>query len=221
MKNKKAVASESVYKGIKVKGIINKEELSTAMKAMIPNALKVNDIAFVCIGTDRSTGDSLGPLVGMYLKGLGYENVYGTIDNPVHAVNLQETIDSLDKTKNIIAIDASLGDSSNVGSISLIKGSLKPGAGVGKDHLPEVGDYSLCGVVNVGGFMEYFVLQNTRLSIVMKIAKDIVTGIVNTFPIDDHSMRESNKKFVSRSEDKVILKKLKKKGLDASLIKNT
>ncbi|MFP3381143.1 DUF1256 domain-containing protein, partial [Bacillus sp. SIMBA_069] len=51
-------------------------------------------------------------------------------------------------------------------------GALKPGAGVGKE-LPPIGDASITGVVNVGGFMEYFVLQNTRLSLVMKMATQI------------------------------------------------
>ena len=46
---------------------------------------------------------------------------------------------------------------------------MKPGAGVNKD-LPPVGDIHLTGIVNVGGFMEYFVLQNTRLSIVFHMA---------------------------------------------------
>jgi len=33
------------------------------------------------------------------------------------------------------------------------------------------------GVVNVGGFMEYFVLQNTRLSLVMRMADVIAEGL--------------------------------------------
>lgn len=31
----------------------------------------------------------------------------------------------------------------------------------------------MTGIVNVGGFMEYFVLQNTRLSLVMNMANVI------------------------------------------------
>ena len=41
----------------------------------------------------------------------------------------------------------------------------KPGAGVNKD-LPPVGDLYITGVVNVGGFMDYLVLQNTRLYLI-------------------------------------------------------
>ena len=42
-------------------------------------------VVFLCIGTDRATGDALGPLVGSYLLKNGLENVYGTVDEPVHA----------------------------------------------------------------------------------------------------------------------------------------
>jgi putative sporulation protein YyaC len=63
-----------------------------------------------------------------------------------------------------------------VGFVNLAPGSLKPGAGVNKD-LPSVGQLHITGIVNVGGFMEYFVLQNTRLNIVMKMATLISKGI--------------------------------------------
>lgn len=50
------------------------------------------------------------------------------------------------------------------------------GAGVNK-QLPPVGDIHLTGIVNVGGFMEYFVLQNTRLSLVMRLSDIIATSL--------------------------------------------
>ena len=52
---------------------------------------KYNRIAVVCIGTDRSTGDSFGPLVGFMLSRCRiYDfDVYGTIEEPVHAMNLK------------------------------------------------------------------------------------------------------------------------------------
>ncbi len=76
----------------------------------------------------------------------------------------------------VIAIDACLGKTENVGYISVKPGALKPGTGVNK-RLPTVGDIHIVGVVNVGGFMEYFVLQNTRLSLVMNMAKTISTAV--------------------------------------------
>lgn len=137
------------------------------------------DIVILCIGTDRSTGDSLGPLVGYRLANHYSKlnvNVLGTLKDPVHAKNLEEKINYVyDNITNpfIIAIDASLGRMENIGKINLYNGPIFPGAGVNKSLQP-VGDISLTGIVNMSGFMEYLVLQNTRLSIVMDMA-DIIS----------------------------------------------
>jgi len=131
-------------------------------------------IVVVCVGTDRSTGDSLGPLVGTSLLREANSNfeLYGTLDEPVHAMNLSETLQKIMRASRdpyIIAVDACLGQVSSVGCIQLGAGPVRPGAGVNKE-LPPVGDIHMTGIVNVGGFMEYFVLQNTRLNLVMKMA---------------------------------------------------
>lgn len=139
-------------------------------------------VVVVCIGTDRSTGDSLGPLVGTRLVSGGVKSpVYGTLDEPVHAANLKEVIDEINKKHRqpfIIAVDACLGNSCHIGYANLGIGPLRPGAGVKKD-LPPVGDVYITGTVNIGGFMEYMVLQNTRLSLVMKMAGVIGSGLEN------------------------------------------
>ncbi|NGM81944.1 spore protease YyaC [Paenibacillus sp. 7124] len=140
-----------------------------------------SQIVVVCIGTDRSTGDALGPLVGTALS--RYHSplftLYGTLDNPVHAVNLEETLGLIREQHQepyVIGIDACLGHSTSVGSIQVVEGPLRPGAGVNK-QLPPVGDIHLTGIVNVGGFMEYFVLQNTRLSLVMRLSEIIASSL--------------------------------------------
>jgi putative sporulation protein YyaC len=140
-----------------------------------------HDIVILCIGTDRSTGDCLGPLVGHKLKLIPYNKItiYGTLDNPVHAKNLTYVIQDIEinHTKPfIIAIDACLGKSERVGKICMGKGPLRPGAGVNKS-LPEIGHMHIIGVVNISGFMEYLVLQNTRLNLVMRMADTISSGI--------------------------------------------
>lgn len=141
-------------------------------------------IVFVCIGTDRSTGDSLGPLIGTHLKKHQLQDLhlYGTLDEPVHAMNLQESICEIDRVYDspyIVAIDACLGQMSSVGCITVADGPVKPGAGVQKD-LPSLGHMHITGIVNVGGFMEYFVLQNTRLSVVMRMSEIISHSIVRS-----------------------------------------
>jgi putative sporulation protein YyaC len=134
-------------------------------------------IVIICVGTDRSTGDSLGPLVGTHLDKIGTAgyHLFGTLHEPVHAMNLSDTLISINKQLHdpfIVAIDACLGQASSVGSIQIAHGPLRPGAGVNKE-LPPVGNIHVTGIVNVGGFMEYFVLQNTRLSLVMRMSEVI------------------------------------------------
>ncbi len=139
------------------------------------------DLVVLCIGTDRSTGDSLGPLVGSKLHSYYSPNlhVYGSLEEPVHAVNLEEKIELIHQKHHnpfIVAIDACLGQFSNVGTINVADGPLKPGAGV-KKELPAVGTFHITGIVNVGGFMEYFVLQNTRLHVVFSMAEVIADAV--------------------------------------------
>jgi len=158
------------------------DHLSERVVGLVHENGRDRDVVIVCIGTDRSTGDALGPLIGSKLSArITRErvSVYGTLDAPVHAVNLKDTITEI-QTKHVnpfvIAVDACLGQLSSVGLITLANGPLKPGAGVNK-VLPEVGNIHLTGIVNVGGFMEYFVLQNTRLSVVMKMADCIADAM--------------------------------------------
>lgn len=142
------------------------------------------DIVILCIGTDRSTGDSLGPIVGDKLKFLVRDKVfiYGNLENPVHAKNISETNDLIIKNHNnpyIIAVDASLGNLQNVGKVIIESKALSPGAALNK-NLPSVGDLSIVGIVNISGSLEFMVLQNTRLYIVMKLAEVISSGIYHS-----------------------------------------
>ena len=139
-------------------------------------------LVILCIGTDRSTGDSLGPLIGSKLQAAGSMlfQVYGTLEKPVHAVNLEETTVQIHRRFHrpyIVAVDACLGKAESIGYITIKLGPLQPGTGVNKS-LPAVGNLHVVGVVNVGGFMEYLVLQNTRLNLVMQMAEVISDGLL-------------------------------------------
>ncbi|OPZ50663.1 MAG: hypothetical protein BWY92_00700 [Firmicutes bacterium ADurb.BinA052] len=150
-----------------------------------PLGVRSQPLTVVCIGTDRSTGDALGPLVGSRLTEWRSVRdrirVVGTLDEPVHAGNLRGAIQALGLARpgagHVLAVDACLGRVGSIGYITVGEGPLKPGAGVNKE-LPQVGDAYITGVVNVGGFMEYLVLQNTRLSLVIKMADAIARGVV-------------------------------------------
>ncbi|UQD53708.1 spore protease YyaC [Bacillus methanolicus] len=168
-------------------------KISTELLSLIP-VISSRPIVFVCIGTDRSTGDSLGPLVGTLLeeKAIAPFHVYGTLEDPIHAVNLEDKLMEI-KEKHvhpfIIGIDACLGRLKSVGVIQIGEGPVIPGAGVNKE-LPPVGDIHITGIVNVSGFMEFFVLQNTRLNLVLKMAKTIADGI-STASLAFHNKKQS------------------------------
>ena len=139
-----------------------------------------HDLVYLCIGTDRATGDCLGPLVGSRLKILSPQaSVFGTLETPVHATNLHQALEKIFcsyESPFIIAVDACLGSAERIGYINVRKGSLKPGTALNKS-LPQVGDFHISGVVNVGGFFEHMVLQNTRLFIVYKMADIIAKSL--------------------------------------------
>ncbi len=139
---------------------------------------RAGPLTVVCVGTDRSTGDSLGPLVGTMLsRGTFRGTVIGDLDAPVHAENLDSIPPLLAaRTGLVMGVDACLGTRQEVGRVMVRPGPLRPGLGV-KKKLTPIGDLYIAGVVNVGGFMEYMVLQNTRLSLVMRMAETIAAGI--------------------------------------------
>ncbi len=158
-------------------------------------------VLFLCIDSDRSTGDSLGPLVGYKLQrfaetagtnegilnggdsmeetGYGERQLFGTLSRPVHAINLEETMHQIRteyRDHVVVAIDASIGRHEHVGYITVGLGSLKPGLGVRK-NLGSVGDVFITGIVGSGSAWEPLLLQNTRLSVVMELADCICEGI--------------------------------------------
>lgn len=148
---------------------------------LIPIINSKRHIIFLCIGTDRCTGDSLGPLVGYKLQLLPHENfyIYGTLETPIHAKNIIEVLNKINTYFNnpyIIAIDACLGSVQNIGKIIIENRPIMPGSSLNKE-LPSVGDISISGIVNISGAYEFLVLQNTRLNTVMKLADCIYMGI--------------------------------------------
>lgn len=161
-----------------------KAKLENRLSNLFESA-RTRPAVILCIGTDRSTGDALGPLIGTQLSRLNLPllHVFGTLDEPVHATNLVQNIELIQNSfvnPFIIAIDACLGRLDSIGCIVLTNGPLKPGAGVHK-KLPEVGEANLTGIVNVGGFMEYIVLQNTRLNLVWRMSECISSLIYRSY----------------------------------------
>lgn len=143
-----------------------------------------NKTLIVCIGTDRCIGDCLGPLVGTLLKSYYFPlPTFGTIKNPVHALNIETQLKKIKATYpdfKIIGIDACLGDNDNIGEIQIRNYPIHPGKGVGK-VLPDVGDASIIGIVDSCDNNELFTNRNIRLDLIMDMAKVITQSIIHAY----------------------------------------
>lgn len=146
--------------------------------------MKPSALSFVCIGTDRSTGDALGPLVGTKLAELGYPHVIGTLEAPCDASNIAARLQEIPEGSVVIAIDACLGQKLSVGMFQVSNQPLAPGKSVGKD-LPHVGDYTIAAIVNVDGPRQYNILQTTSLYRVINMADEVAKAISHAFPLEE------------------------------------
>ena len=147
-----------------------------------------NDTVIICIGTDKCIGDCLGPLVGTMLKSsLLPLPIYGTIAEPIHALNINERLEYINKKHPnacIIGIDACLGDYNSIGEIHTRDYAIRPGKGVGKS-LPEVGIASIIGIVDCSDNSDFFSSSSIRLSLVLDMAKVISKGILYAYSINN------------------------------------
>lgn len=133
----------------------------------------------LCIGTDRATGDCLGPLVGQAMINSPLYSIYGTLQHPVHAKNLERTLNTIPlfhENPFIIAIDSCLGCEEHVGHVTLSPMPLLPGQGVFKDLAP-IGDLSITGIVDIFSESSHETIQNTRLKTVLFLASFITNGL--------------------------------------------
>ena len=162
------------YNGMAETGIL------TALSRMAQNFSSAPIV--VCIGSDLAIGDSLGPVVGTMLKKKGYGGtVYGTLKNPVTAKEVKYLNNFLQRTHPgapVIAIDAAVGDETDVGLIKVADIALKPGSGANK-RLGKVGDVSVLGIVASRTAFSYSVLNLTRLNMVYGMAEAISDAIVS------------------------------------------
>lgn len=136
----------------------------------------------LCIGSDRVTGDCLGPLVGELLLAFDVNAyVYGSLSFPVTALNINHVVAAI-KLKHsgskILAIDSSVGKKEDVGKLSIIKGSLKPGSADGK-KLPPVGDVAITATVTDSSLLP---LSSVRLGDVYRLARKIAGSVLKVYP---------------------------------------
>lgn len=148
-----------------------------------------SDYIFLCVGSDKITGDAYGPIVGENLK-KAFKNFYnnikivGTLENPVSGINLEKEVKKIYITYEnpcIIAIDAALSTEQNIGKIVVTNQKMQFGNGINKKIL-EAGEISIKGIVAKDYKMPRYnfnELQKTSLNIVIKLADITSNGIYN------------------------------------------
>ena len=136
----------------------------------------------LCIGSDLSVGDSLGPVTGTKLKErLAGTNcyVYGTLAKPItaHEVKyMNEFLKATHPQSPVIAIDAAVGLAGDIGLIKIARRAIKPGSGANK-RLSKVGDISVMGIIAEKSVFNYALFSATRLNVVYKMSEIIAEGV--------------------------------------------
>jgi len=166
----------------------NVKELFYFLNEIYEQCPHPEDIVFICIGTDQSTGDSFGPLMGSMLTRMGFPHVIGTLAYPCDAYRVEAEVKTLQQqSKTVIAIDACLAKPKQLGQFVLCNGPLRPGAATGKG-LPSVGDYSIAAVVNETGPKAYWKIQNASLYVVMELVETLSTQIARVWGFNKEDM---------------------------------
>ncbi len=145
-----------------------------------------SNIIFLCIGTSKIIGDSIGPVIGSRLKEVENEmvQVYGTTDNMVNFINAKEVIESVYsgyEKPYIITIDSTLSNSREKGEIVLEKGWIKIGKALEKSICYYSNINIKCIVGNSYNQMQKNLeeLNNVKLSDIVNMASIVTNGVIN------------------------------------------
>ena len=152
---------------------------------LIPQG-REKELVVLCLGTDRSTGDSLGPVTGTFLSNCFNSEklpqnipIYGSLWRPVHANNVAECINEIHQANDnpfVLSIDSCVSKEKPVGTIAISAETVSPGSSLAR-ILPEVGDVSIFGVVAPVGVNQYELISSARLYMIMEMARILSYGI--------------------------------------------
>lgn len=162
-----------------------KSEISASGISYALNKLNFESMpVIVCVGTDITIGDSLGPIVASLLieKDLPFI-IYGSLATPVTAQDIcfvKSFVKNAHPYSPILTVDAAVGEPSEVGYIKVLSSGIKPGLGANK-NLPLLGDASIIGIVAKKSQNNHALFHETRLGFVYGLAKIIALGIEEYF----------------------------------------
>ena len=144
------------------------EDYVSILKRYIQNYK--NKILFVCIGTNKVLADSIGPLVGSYLKqNLQPKMVLGDCNN--NMCNKFDMIYNYPKIRNkyIVAIDSAISEKNLMGEIFITKKPIEMGSSQ-KNIKGKIGDIGI--KIAISNF------ENVNQNFINNRAKFVANGII-------------------------------------------
>lgn len=143
---------------------------------------KKRNVVFVCVGTPKIVGDSLGPVVGDMLRKRNVNAfVYGTKRRPITALNLhgyRKMLDTYHRGDLIVAIDATMGNLEDVGKLKISEGGLRP-AGAFRKNAAKLGDIGIMAIVGEREGDMLLQLKTADPAFVQKLAENVVNLLVS------------------------------------------
>lgn len=139
-------------------------------------------LVFVCIGTTRVVGDSVGPRVGDMLKTRRVRAyVYGTTAHQITALNVQEYAQMIAKRHSndiVVVVDSTLGRMEDIGTIKLTDQGILPG-GAFSSKRKRIGDIGVMAIVGDSQSDRMLELKTRDEDFVQEMAKKtfkVLTG---------------------------------------------
>lgn len=144
---------------------------------------------FLCIGTNKCIGDSLGPKVGQILYNkLKFEDVIvlGNIKENITYGNIGENLNNIYKqirNPYVIVIDSALANKEYIGNVFINNSSMIIGNSLGKEDY-KIGDISIKGIVGENkenNIKNFEILNNVSKKLIEELSNKISSQIIKVF----------------------------------------
>jgi putative sporulation protein YyaC len=169
--------------------MLNEQQIYNKFKIEFSNLIKeqhLKKITFLCIGTSKVIGDSIGPIVGTNLKSNLKQSkkitIIGDLNKNLHYENIKNISTNNLKQEAVIVIDSALSSKENIGKIIVQKNALKYGEGLKKKN-GNIGDISIKAVVEKNTnnkFINFYKLKKASAENVEIMANIISKGIAES-----------------------------------------
>lgn len=158
------------------------KELENMNKILNQNLKIYNqEVVFLCFGSSKVIGDSIGPRVGSLLKKQRkFQNIkiFGDMNKSITAKNIFEFSEEL-KNKFIIVIDSAMGKRELIGDIYISNAKTKIGRALNK-NIAEIGNISIKACVCedlLNPIKNYYELKKVDINLITKLTNKIVNII--------------------------------------------